>query len=223
MRRRGVVLLALGTAAYACPRARDAESETLLRLSALHERVEESARSRPGPPADLREACAGNTAGLCGEVARGRQPADAWATAVAYARQGSAYELRSAGPDRRMRTADDLVIASSRVDAQRRELAGCYAGRRGGAPAPAAEVRLDTTRVGVAGYRFSMPSGYFGKWFPLGDFVLLEFNLIESYEPVLMRVEGDSLVPRDPRAAGGRIPTLNRAPCGAETQAEARR
>ena len=51
---------------------------------------------------------------------------DGWGIPVRYEPQESDYDLRSAGPDRRFGTGDDLVYSLAHERQRMRELAGCY-------------------------------------------------------------------------------------------------
>lgn len=121
--------MAIGTAvaAQACPQTWPSdEPATLHRMVELREKVGVYTATHGRPPESLAEACAGTSTPSCDWLEPEREFPDGWGTPLEYRLAGTGPELRSAGRDRRLRTADDLVFTAEAEQQRLLRLTGCY-------------------------------------------------------------------------------------------------
>lgn len=173
----GVLCLAV---VISCSQLDDRSLTTDAQLRYLHGRIHEYRNTRGRVPSDLDSLCS-VAAGGCGPSGINRM--DSWKRPVHYSLSDVGYELRSAGPDGRMGTWDDLTLNSRGEQARLKRLRGCYRVSRG------TWTRLDTSvaklvsvdsvvldtvmRKGTGTYRVTpSPLAYLtgeSLWYPRGD------------------------------------------------------
>ena len=88
----------------------DPRGREVVRLRALSGRLQAYARDHRVLPERLSV--------LGAEISR----PDEWGTAIRYARTGAVLDLRSAGPDRRFSTTDDIIVRDGTTYASKRAL-----------------------------------------------------------------------------------------------------
>jgi hypothetical protein len=150
-------------------------------------------------PASLGAAC--KAPEKCLLLDSSETPTDSWDSLVLYSVLGNGFELRSAGPDRKNGTTDDLVISYPTDRSIARELSGCYRAVAGWWSGTPTIVRLDTLSGAIMGDRGTYllqldlprpPDAL--EWFPISrDSVLLQWTLGPHVYLIRLRHEGQSL------------------------------
>lgn len=147
-------------------------------------------------PKTLSAACDASGSEECELIETTEPPIDFWGSPVAYSRRADGFELRSAGPDRKAGTSDDIVIAHPLDRIIARQLAGCYRPIEGWWTSSPSVVRLDTLpgaffwqngsySLGIDLSPQSDPTG----WFPVGsDSVVLQWA--QGPQVHIMRLKG---------------------------------
>ena len=137
----------------------------------------------------------------CGSNWPTRWGRDGWGHEIRYNATRDGFEIRSAGPDGRFATGDDLLVREpdDRSDAGR--LAGCFDAREGWFPGAPTLVVLDTSsgtiRPYSGGYLLRLAGlGNKGEaeWYPLGkDSVVLRWVAGEALPAIRMTAVTDTM------------------------------
>jgi hypothetical protein len=128
---------------------------------------------------------------------------DPWGRTFAYHLVGQEYELRSAGPDRRFGTTDDLVFRPSYEVRMVQQIAGCYRLlQHGWDRLQGDELRLESVELSgnpvfrpVGKYRAHPSIGPMRPyWQPMGpDSIMVTWNDIHHSMNFMLSVQGDTL------------------------------
>lgn len=179
--------------AYDCsPGPESPERGTWYVLEEIANAVESYRSAEQRLPYRLADLCPDSA---CPFLPPGRGFTDGWGRDLRYKLTTDSYELRSAGPDGRFDTRDDIVFAPELHSVMVRRASGCYDSEfswfREGRPL---QLILDTGEVRSAWYAAGPElNGVTPQWRPLsGDSLWVRWNAV-AWRELRFRLQGDTL------------------------------
>lgn len=121
---RGLLSVLLVLFGWGCAARQSEDEATRVAIRELHGILERYRTVRGGIPTQLDDVCRFDPQ-ICAHKTT-LERADAWGRLIVYSRTDGEYELRSAGPDGRLSTMDDVVLSSARERVIVSRFAGCY-------------------------------------------------------------------------------------------------